>query len=135
MQGRTEWVKTVITIGIDAVEINRVKKAIERHPSFQKRFYTEREEAYALSRKTHAFESFASSFAAKEAFYKAMRTGFREGAWKEVEVLRDEYGAPYIVLHGRTKEMAEERGIVEICLSVTHTREFALAEVLLRREE
>ncbi len=127
--------KQSITIGIDAVEISRVKEAMERRPNFQKRFYTEREEAYALSRKTHAYESFASSFAAKEAFYKALRTGFREGAWREVEVLRDELGAPYIVLYGRAKELAEERGVVEICLSVTHTKEFAFAEVLLRTEK
>lgn len=103
-------------IGIDLIEIQRVVKACEQL-HFRERIYTEKEQPMieADNRKT------ASNFAAKEAVAKALGCGFRGFGPKDIEVLRDEYGAPYVVLHNGAKDKAESLGITCWHLSVSHT--------------
>ncbi len=117
-------------IGTDLVEIARVQKAIGRS-SFLEKVYTERERELIAVRSVRA----ATHFAAKEAVAKAFGCGFSGIAPREIEILRQPSGMPYVVLHGRAKEKAEALGIVRIQLSLTDTKEFAQAYVICEGEE
>ena len=92
-------------IGTDLIEVSRIKKAAER-PAFFERVYTEKERELIAARPARA----AGNFAAKEAVAKALGCGFAGIAPAEIEVLRQESGLPYVVLHGRAEEKAEEIG-------------------------
>ncbi len=117
-------------IGTDLVEIARVQKAIGRS-SFLEKVYTEKERELIAVRAARA----ATNFAAKEAVAKALGCGFAGIAPREIEVLRQPSGMPYVVLHGRAKEKAESLGITSISLSLTDTKEFAQAYVICERED
>ena len=117
-----------MTCGIDIVEIARIKQLAARHGASLGRFYTEQELAYCHSRGKGTYASLAAIFAAKEAFWKACRTGFREGAWTDVEVGHDELGAPYFLIHGRLKEWTDCRGVP--ALSLAHDGAYAIAQVV-----
>ena len=117
-------------IGTDLVEIARVQKAIGRS-SFLEKVYTEKERELIAVRGVRA----ATHFAAKEAVAKAFGCGFAGVAPKEIEILRQSSGMPYVVLHGRAKEKAETLGITTISLSLTDTKGFAQAYVICEGEE
>ena len=117
-------------IGTDLVEIARVQKAIGRS-AFLKRVYTEKERELIAVRSVRA----ASNFAAKEAVAKALGCGFAGIAPAEIEILRDDSGMPYVILHGRAKKKAEEKGICRIQISLTDTAEYAQAYVVCETEE
>ena len=116
-------------IGTDLVEIARVQKAIGRS-SFLEKVYTEKERELIAVRSVRA----ATHFAAKEAAAKALGCGFAGVAPREIEILRQPSGMPYVVLHGRAKEKAEALGITSISLSLTDTKEFAQAYVICEGE-
>jgi len=111
-------------VGLDAVEIERVAEAIERHGDrFLARVYTDEERRVAASVGQAAAQFFAGRFAAKEAVLKALGTGYAKGlAFHEVEVLRGPDGAPRIALHGEAKARAAALGITQILVSITHNR-------------
>lgn len=117
-------------IGTDLVEIARVQKAIGRS-SFLEKVYTEKERELIAVRSVRA----ATHFAAKEAVAKALGCGFAGVAPREIEILRQPSGMPYVVLHGRAKEKAEALGITSISLSLTDTKEFAQAYVICEGKE
>ncbi len=117
-------------IGIDSIEIERVKKAIARE-AFLQRVFTEKERAY-LAQKGNAAQSAAGMFCAKEAVLKTMRLGITDGPLKEIEVLHEECGAPYVQLYGKFADMCRGK---KIFLSITHTREDASAFAVLERED
>ena len=116
--------------GVDLCEVPRIKDAIGRHGRrFVERVFTEREIAYAES-KANSFERFAARFAAKEAGMKALGTGWRRGVtWHDFEVANLPSGRPTLRLHGKAAEIAKELGVTNIALSLTHTKEQALAIV------
>jgi holo-[acyl-carrier protein] synthase len=116
-------------VGLDAVEIERVAEAIERHGErFLVRVYTDEERRIAESSRGAASQFYAGRFAAKEAVLKALGTGYAQGlGFHEVEILRDANGAPRLVLHGVAQERARELGISTIHVSITHTRRDAHA--------
>ena len=116
-------------IGTDLVEIARVQKAIGRS-SFLEKVYTEKERELIAVRKVRA----ATHFAAKEAVTKALGCGFAGVAPREIEILRQSSGMPYVVLHGKAKEKADDLGIVKIQLSLTDTKEYAQAYVICEGE-
>lgn len=116
-------------IGIDSIEIERVKKAMERE-AFLQRVFTENERAY-LAEKGLAAQSAAGMFCAKEAVLKTMRMGITDGPLKDIEVLHEAGGAPYVKLHGKLADQC--RG--KIFLSITHTRDYASAFAVLERED
>ncbi|MGA2569015.1 MAG: holo-ACP synthase [Terracidiphilus sp.] len=118
--------------GIDAVEIERIQKAIDRYSArFLDRVYLAAEQAYCL-RKRKAAESFAARFAAKEAAAKALGTGISYGVnWLEIEVVREPSGRPSLRFHGRAAQIADRMGVVRSALSLTHTADLALASVVL----
>lgn len=121
----------VYGIGIDMIEVTRIEKQVSAGPRFVERIFTSREVDYCERKKNKA-QNYAARFAAKEAFLKAVGTGWRKGlAFKEIEVINDELGKPEIVLYGKAKKFAEERKIVNIQVSLTHLKETASAIVTL----
>lgn len=121
----------VVGLGTDLTEIARVRRSVERFGSrFLSRIYTPGEIAYCL-RKKDAAESLAARFAAKEAGAKALGTGISRGvSWQEFEVRREPSGKPSLWLSGRAAELAAELGIDRLSLSLTHTRDLAMAVVI-----
>ena len=122
----------IVGMGTDLCEIRRVERSIERFGDrFLERIFTAGEIAYCMSKKGFA-ESFAARFAAKEAGAKALGTGISYGvSWQELEVRRALSGRPSLHLSGRAAELAEKAGVGAISLSLTHTREMALAVVVM----
>ena len=121
----------VLGLGTDLIETRRVQESIDRHGQrFLERIFTAGEIAYC-QRKKNAAESFAARFAAKEAGAKALGTGISRGvSWKEFEVRREASGRPTLHLSGRAAELAEAMGVRRVQLSLTHSRELALAVVV-----
>ena len=119
----------MLTTGIDIIEISRVRQVLERYGRrFLERVYTPGEIAYCRERPPNL----AARFAAKEATMKALGTGVRGVGWKDIEVVRHESGAPSIKLHGRCKQRAQRLGVLEIAISLSHSREYAVASVVVR---
>jgi holo-[acyl-carrier protein] synthase len=122
----------VLGVGTDLMETKRIEESIERFGDrFLKRVFTAGEIAYCL-RKKNAAESFAARFAAKEAGAKALGTGISRGVtWKEFEVRREASGQPTLHLSGRAAELAWAMGVRRMQLSLTHSRELAMAVVVV----
>ena len=123
----------VLGLGTDLIETRRVQESIDRFGErFLERIFTAGEIAYCLRKKRNAAESFAARFAAKEAGAKALGTWISRGvSWKEFEVQRAVSGQPSLSLSGRAAELAEAMGVKRVQLSLTHTRELALAVVVV----
>ena len=123
----------VLGLGTDLMETRRVEESIDRFGDrFLERIFTPEEIAYCLRKKKNAAESFAARFAAKEAGAKALGTGISHGvSWKEFEVRREASGRPTLHLSGRAAELAEAMGVKRVQLSLTHSRELALAVVVI----
>jgi holo-[acyl-carrier protein] synthase len=121
----------VLGLGTDLIEIERVQASIDHFGDrFLNRVFTEGEIAYCLRKKKHSAESFAARFAAKEAGAKALGTGISRGiSWKELEVRRLPGERPTLHLTGRAAERAQSMGVRNIQLSLTHSREVAMAVV------
>lgn len=121
----------VLGLGTDLIETKRVQESIDRFGErFLERVFTDGEIAYCR-RKKNAGESFAARFAAKEAGAKALGTGISRGVnWKELEVRREMSGKPTLHLSGRAAELAEAMGVRRLQLSLTHSRELAMAVVV-----
>ena len=122
----------MLFVGIDSVEINRIEKAM-KNPRFCQRVFGEAENSL-LAMRGFSAESAAACFCAKEAFSKAMGTGIRGFRLCEVELLRNELGAPYLQLSGNALKMALEKGL-RFSVSVTHTKELATVIVIGEKEE
>jgi holo-[acyl-carrier protein] synthase len=121
----------IVGLGVDIAEVGRVKAAIERHGEvFLRRVYTPKEREYCEKFK-NKFERYAGRFAAKEAAMKALGTGWSRGVrWVDVEVVREKGGRPTMALAGEAGKLAERLGVKRIALSITHTAEQALAQVI-----
>jgi holo-[acyl-carrier protein] synthase len=124
--------RMVLGLGTDLIEIGRIEESIRQYGQrFLDRVYTPEEIAYCQRKKKHAAESFAARFAAKEAGAKALGTGISRGvSWKEIEVRRELGGRPTLHLSGRAQDRARELGIRRLSLSLTHSRDVALAVVV-----
>ena len=123
----------IIGLGMDATEIDRIAQSIERYGDhFLRRVFTEGEIAYC-QRKRDSAPSFAARFAAKEAAMKALGTGFSRGVyWTGIEVVR-RGGPPQLRFHGGAAVRAEAMGATSSLLTLTHSRDLAIAHVLLMR--
>jgi len=120
----------MLATGVDIIEIPRVGRVLERYGRrFLERVFTPGEIAYCRERPPNL----AARFAAKEATMKALGTGVRGVGWKDIEVVRHESGAPAIELHGRGERRAQRLGVREISLSISHSRDYAVAFVVVRR--
>ncbi len=122
-------------IGVDLCEVDRMEAAIKRHGErLLTRIYTEAERAYCESR-PNRMERFAGRFAAKEAAMKAVGTGWSRGVgWRDFEVTRAASGQPVIVFHGVAQKIAGELGVTRALVSITHTKNMAMAQVVLEAE-
>lgn len=112
----------VVGIGVDLIEVERIRKILEKTPRFLTRIFTADEADYCL-KKTNTHQHLAARFAAKEAFFKALG---RRISWREVEVLNLPSGKPQIRFHSRDKLPFEEAHV-----SISHLAEYALAMVIL----
>lgn len=118
-----------VGLGVDIVEIERMRRILQRTPRFRERLFSEGERAYCDA-KAQPEVHYATRFAAKEAVVKALGTGFSRGINpRDIEVKRTSKGRPYVALTGRAREVAREAGVRElpISLSFTHTEAVACA--------
>jgi len=114
-------------IGLDIIEIARIEATMERWGGrFLRRIYTEEELLISRNRAP----ALAVRFAAKEAVMKALGTGTKGVGWREIEVLSNDDGKPLVYLHGRAQKKAEELGLEELAISLSHSREYAIASVI-----
>lgn len=121
----------ILGLGIDISEVDRMREAIERRgQALVKRVFTPAEIAYCEQHR-NPFERYAARFAAKESAMKALGTGWKRGVrWVDIEVARMPSGRPTLELHGAAKQIAERMGVARISLSITHSGNFALAQVI-----
>ncbi len=122
----------VLGLGTDLIEISRIEESIAQFGDrFLQRIFTPGEIAYCQHKKKNSAESFAARFAAKEAGAKALGTGISRGiSWKEIEVKRLPGERPTLHLTGRAAERAEALGVHRLALSLSHSRDVALAVVI-----
>lgn len=120
----------IVGIGCDIIEIERIARAIKSE-SFIRRVFTAEEAAYCQRRGQQAAASFAARFAAKEAVLKALGTGLREGSLQEIAVDNDGLGKPLVQLSGHFAMLSRQLGVKNIQISLSHSRDFAVAYVIM----
>lgn len=121
----------IIAHGIDLVDCPRIEQMIERHGErFVNRIFTAAEQAYAKSSRNEV-EKLSGRFAVKEAVLKLIGTGWRgKIAWTDIEVINNAAGQPEVTIRGEVKRIADELGIEQISVSITHTANFAIASAI-----
>jgi holo-[acyl-carrier protein] synthase len=119
----------VVGVGVDLCDVERMRRVLERTPTFGARVFTAAERAYCEQRK-HPAERYAARFAAKEAVLKAMGAGLGSCPLRSIEVVTAPSGAPAVELHDRAADLAGERGITAWHLSLTHTGALAQATAI-----
>jgi holo-[acyl-carrier protein] synthase len=121
----------IVGLGLDIAEIDRIEAAITRHGApFIERLFTPGEVSYCESYKNR-YERYAARFAVKEAAMKALGTGWRHGVrWRDIEVTREQGGKPGLRLEGVARAFADRLGVKQISVSITHSGNLALAEVI-----
>ena len=119
----------IIGLGIDIIEINRIAKAVEKNNRFMGRVFTKKEiDHFKLC--NWNISTIAGSFAAKEAIMKSLGTGLRDFKWTDIEIHRNELGKPFVLLKNNAKTLAEGQGISNIMISISHSREYAIAQAI-----
>ncbi len=121
----------ILGVGVDVVDVARMERALERHPTFAARVFTEEEVAYCTRGGTPA-ECYAGRFAAREAVIKALG-GLRGAKWRDISVARHPSGAPSIALAGAAEVRASMLGVERLLISFTHERNTAVAFCLAVR--
>ena len=120
----------IIGIGVDIIELDRVRKAVEREAFIQK-VYTAAEIDYCQSRGRSSVQSFAGRFAAKEAILKAFGTGLRNGSMQDIEIVNDELGCPKVHLSGWFEGFAREKSVKKIWVSISNSKDSAVAQCVI----
>ena len=125
----------IVSIGIDIVEVYRIRDTIARTPRFATRVFTAGEREYCDGKGAQSAQSYAARFAAKEAFLKALKTGWRgKIAWHDVEVVSDDDGVPTLNITGEAKKILENLGANRVHISISHTTDHAVAQVILEKD-
>ncbi|NLA44845.1 MAG: holo-ACP synthase [Candidatus Cloacimonetes bacterium] len=125
----------IIGIGVDIVQIERVRKLVENYSEFMHQVFTAREIEFCQA-KADSASSYAARFAAKEAMMKALSTGWNEKVnWLDIEVINEEQGNPILKIKGRTLRLMKKMGVYQTHLSLSHERDYALAFVVLEGEK
>jgi holo-[acyl-carrier protein] synthase len=120
-------------LGIDIIEVERIEAKIGKESGFRELVFSENEILYCDSKK-NKFQHYAARFAAKEAFFKALGTGWLEGTlFNEIEIMNNEEGKPGLVLLGSTLQTIVEMGIVKILVSLSHVKKMATAVVIIEK--
>ena len=119
--------------GIDLIEVERVADKVSKNEGFRELVFTKNEISYCEAR-ANKYEHYAARFAAKEAFFKAMGTGWREStAYNEMEITNNELGKPELVFTGKTAETVNRIGPVNISVSLSHLKTMATAIVIIEK--
>jgi len=123
----------IFGIGIDIIEVERIAKQVsDSSNTFIQKIFTKKEIAYCETKIKNKAQNYAARFAAKEAFFKAIGTGWRDGfKWQEIEVENDNLGKPIINVSGKLKGFVEGKNILNIHVSLSHLKEIAVAVVIL----
>jgi holo-[acyl-carrier protein] synthase len=121
----------IVGLGLDIAEVDRIEAAIVRHGApFLERLFTPNEVSYCEKHK-NKFERYAARFAAKEAAMKALGTGWSRGVrWRDIEIVREPSGKPTLRLEGVARQIADRLGVKNISVSITHSGNLALAQVI-----
>jgi holo-[acyl-carrier protein] synthase len=122
-------VSTVVGVGVDLCEVDRMRRTLARTPGFATRVYTDAEREHCGRRRDPA-EGLAARFAAKEAVLKALGRGLGACSFRDIEVVRASSGAPSIALHDTAVRLAAEHGVTTWHVSLTHTATMAEAVVI-----
>lgn len=120
----------ILGIGCDIVEVARLEKSVMKE-SFREKVFTPIEIVYCEGKGAHCLESYAARFAGKEAVAKALGEGFRQGVLQEISISNDDYGHPQVQLSGYFKELADKKGCKQIHISLSHSKDLAIAQVVL----
>jgi holo-[acyl-carrier protein] synthase len=121
----------VVGVGVDAIEIQRVRTALTRTPTLLDRLFTERERATCITRCGDLrFGGLAARFAAKEAVAKALGTGIRGFGFRDIEVLNDAAGRPIVELHGGAADAATRANVAQVHVSLSHSTDMAVANAV-----
>jgi holo-[acyl-carrier protein] synthase len=122
---------SIIGLGTDIIETVRIGEMIEKHgETFLTRVYTAKEVSYCQQRREYT-QHFAGRWAAKEAVMKTLGTGWARGiTWTDIEVVTAASGQPCIALHGQAAEIAKERGIAAVLITISHCRAYAVASAI-----
>ena len=123
----------IFGVGTDIIETARIARVVARGRQYLETIFTENEIAYCEG-KAHKSQHYAARYAAKEAALKALGVGQARGlAFRDIEVLNDENGQPQLFFHGRTSQMLERLQVKHAVLSLSHTRESAVAVIILEK--
>jgi len=121
--------------GIDIIEVSRIKNVMERDIGFREKIFTPGEIEYCETKK-NKYQHYAARFSAKEAFLKAIGTGWRFGLrFADIDVYHDSFGKPLIRLTGKAEELALRDGISKVHLSLSHLKEIATAVVIFEKDD
>ena len=125
----------IISIGIDIVEVYRIRETITRTPRFAERVFTQSERDYCESRGAAGAQSYAGRFAAKEAFLKALQTGWRgKITWHDIQIVSNDLGVPSLEIRNEARRLLDELGATRVHLSISHTTDHAVAQVILEKD-
>ncbi len=124
----------IVSIGIDIVEVYRIAETLQRTPRFGERVFTDAERSYCNAKGAAAAQSYSGRFAAKEAFLKALKTGWRgKITWHDIEILSDDQGVPSLHISGEASTLFMSSGATHMHLSISHTTEHAVAQVIFEK--
>ncbi|MBZ5514255.1 MAG: holo-ACP synthase [Acidobacteriia bacterium] len=125
----------IVGTGVDITETERIEQALRRYGErFLRRLYTPSEIAYCRQARNSA-ERLAARFAAKEAAFKALGTGWRDGIrWLDVEITHQPSGKPEVVFTGRAQELARALGVTRTAVSLSHSNDYVIAQVILESD-
>jgi len=122
----------IIGCGIDLVKIERIEKIIKKWgDNFTSRVFTLLEREYCEKKKGNKYQSYAGRFAAKEALLKSLGLGLKGVNWKEIEIENNELGQSIIETSGKLKKIASEKGVSKYFITISHTKDYAIAQVIL----
>jgi len=122
----------IIGCGIDLVKIERIEKIIKKWgDNFTSRVFTLLEREYCEKKKGNKYQSYAGRFAAKEALLKSLGLGLSGVNWKEIEIENNELGQSIIETSGKLKKIASEKGVSKYFITISHTKDYAIAQVIL----
>jgi holo-[acyl-carrier protein] synthase len=123
----------IFGVGTDIIEVGRIQKMVAKGRKYLDTIFTEKEIEYCET-KARKSEHYAARFAAKEATLKALGVGWRDGfAFSDIEVINDQQGKPQVFLHGNVKNLLEHYQINQVSISLSHTKESAIAVIILEK--
>lgn len=127
----------VVGTGVDVVLVSRIERSLDRYGDrFVARVYTSGESDYCAAKKRGAAQAYAVRFAAKEAVAKALGIGIRRGInFKDIEVVLDALGKPFVELHGGARDAADARGVEKVHIALSHEADWAVAYALIEGHE